>query len=221
MNMGLLVLDATGGRCHIPRMAEIRSVCVYCGSSAGDDPDFATAARALGAAIARDGVRLVYGGGGVGLMGALSHAAMKAGGVVTGIIPDFLVARERALQGARDVIVVKDMHERKRLLFENADAFVVLPGGIGTLEEVVEQLSWVQLQRHKKPVLLVNIKGFWDPFIALIGHLTTRGFIRSGSLRFLVAERIEDILPMLRAAVRDVPDLELHGPAAKAVAKEM
>jgi uncharacterized protein (TIGR00730 family) len=202
-------------------MAEIRSVCVYCGSSAGDDPGFAGAARALGAAIARDDVRLVYGGGGVGLMGAVAHAAMDAGGVVTGIIPDFLVVRERALEGARDVIVVKDMHERKRLLFENADAFVVLPGGIGTLEEMVEQLSWIQLQRHKKPVLVVNLKGFWNPFIALVEHLIARGFIRNGSLRFLVAERIEDVLPMLRAAVRDIPDMELRGPAAQAVAEEM
>jgi uncharacterized protein (TIGR00730 family) len=202
-------------------MAEIRSVCVYCGSSAGDDPDFAAAARALGTAIAHDGVRLVYGGGGVGLMGAVAHAAMDAGGVVTGIIPDFLVERERALEGARDVIVVKDMHERKRLLFENADAFVVLPGGIGTLEEMVEQLSWIQLQRHKKPLLVVNLKGFWNPFIALIEHLIARGFIRNGPLRFLLAERIEDVLPRLRAAVRDISDMELRGPEAKAVAEEM
>ncbi len=214
------ILDARGGRCHIRPMAEIRSVCVYCGSSAGDDPDFAVAARALGTAIARAGVRLVYGGGGVGLMGSVAHAAMDAGGVVTGIIPDFLVERERALQGARDVIVVKDMHERKRLLFENADAFVVLPGGIGTLEEMVEQLSWLQLQRHKKPVLVVNVKGFWNPFIALIEHLIARGFIR-GSLRFLLAERIEDVLPSLRTAVRDISDMELRGPEAKAVAEEM
>jgi uncharacterized protein (TIGR00730 family) len=202
-------------------MAEIRSVCVYCGSSAGDDPDFVAAARALGTALARDGVHLVYGGGGVGLMGAVAHAAMEGGGAVTGVIPDFLVERERALQGARDVILVKDMHERKRLLFENADAFVALPGGIGTLEEVVEQLSWIQLQRHKKPVLLVNLKGFWKPFTALIDHLIARGFIRDGSLRFLVAERVEDALPMLRAAVRDIPDTELRGPAARAVAEEM
>ena len=202
-------------------MAEIRSVCVYCGSSAGDDPEFAAAARVLGTAIARDGVRLVYGGGGVGLMGSVAHAAIDAGGVVTGVIPDFLVERERPVQGAQDMIVVKDMHERKRLLFENADAFVVLPGGIGTLEEMVEQLSWIQLKRHKKPVLLVNLKGFWDPFIALIEHLIGRGFIRKGSFRLLLAERIEDALPMLRAAVRDIPDMELRGPAAKAVAEEM
>ncbi len=215
------ILDATSGRCHIRRMAELRSVCVYCGSSAGDDPDFATAARALGTAIAREGVGLVYGGGGVGLMGAVAHAAMDVGGVVTGIIPDFLVVREHALQGARDLIVVKDMHERKRLLFENADAFVALPGGIGTLEEVVEQLSWIQLQRHKKPVLLVNLKGFWNPFMALIEHLIDRGFIHNNLLHFLVAQRIEHVLPMLRAAVRDLSDMELRGPATKAVAEEM
>ena len=154
-------------------------------------------------------------------MGAVAHAAMDVGGVVTGIIPDFLVVREHALQGARDLIVVKDMHERKRLLFENADAFVALPGGIGTLEEVVEQLSWIQLQRHKKPVLLVNLKGFWNPFMALIEHLIDRGFIHNNLLHFLVAERIEHVLPMLRTAVRDLSDMELRGPATKAVAEDM
>jgi uncharacterized protein (TIGR00730 family) len=203
------------------RMAEIRSVCVYCGSSAGDDPDFIVEARKLGTAIARAGIRLVYGGGGIGLMGAVAHAAMEAGGRVTGIIPEFLVAREHAFEGARELIVTHDMHERKRLLFENADAFVALPGGIGTLEELVEQLSWLQLDRHRKPVLLVNLKGFWNPFITLIEHQKARGFIPEDSFHFLVADRSEQAVPMLREALRVIPDAELHGPAAKAVAGEM
>jgi uncharacterized protein (TIGR00730 family) len=202
-------------------MADIRSVCVYCGSSAGDDPAYTAAARALGQAIARSGIRLIYGGGGIGLMGAVAHAAMGANGRVTGIIPEFLVAREHALEGARDVIVTHDMHERKRLMFENADAFIALPGGIGTLEELVEQLSWLQLGRHRKPVVLVNLKGFWDPFVALIEHLKARGFIRDGSFQFLVADSSEDVVPMLREALRAIPDMELHGPAAKTTAAEM
>jgi uncharacterized protein (TIGR00730 family) len=202
-------------------MAEIRSVCVYCGSAAGIDPDFVAAARATGAAIARAGLRLVYGGGGIGLMGAVAHAAMDAGGRVTGIIPEFLVVREHAREGARDVIVTNDMHERKRLMFENADAFVALPGGIGTLEELVEQLTWLQLGRHRKPVLLLNVKGFWDPFLALIRHQTSLGFIPPNSFAVLVADRPEQIMPALREAVRAISDEELRGGAAEITAEKM
>jgi uncharacterized protein (TIGR00730 family) len=202
-------------------MADIRSVCVYCGSSAGDDPDFIKAARGLGAALAREQIALVYGGGGIGLMGALAHAVMRAGGKVTGVIPEFLVGREHALEGARDVVITKDMHERKRLMFENADAFVALPGGIGTLEELVELLSWLQLGRHRKPVMIVNIKGFWDPLLVLIEHQRAKGFIREGSFHFLIAERIEDVIPKLRAAIRDIPEAELRGAAAKVAARQI
>lgn len=202
-------------------MAEIRSVCVYCGSSAGDDPIYVTAARELGQILAREKISLVYGGGGIGLMGAVAHAAMDAGGEVTGVIPEFLVARERAFEGARDVVVTRDMHERKRKMFERADAFIALPGGIGTLEELIEQLSWLQLGQHRKPVLAVNLNGFWDPLLALLSHLEARGFIRPRSFELLVAGRIEDVIPRLREAARKIPENELRSAAAQAIAQEM
>ena len=202
-------------------MAEIRSVCVYCGSSAGDDPIYVAAARKLGQILAREKIRLVYGGGGIGLMGAVAHAVMDAGGEVIGIIPDFLVAREHAFEGAREVVVTRDMHERKREMFERADAFIALPGGIGTLEELIEQLSWLQLGQHRKPVLAFNLNGFWNPLLALLAHQEARGFIRPRSFELLVAERIEDVMPRLREAARTIPEDELRGAAAQAVAQEM
>jgi len=202
-------------------MADIQSVCVYCGSSVGADPAFLAAARGFGQILGRERVRLVYGGGGIGLMGALAHAAMDAGGEVTGIIPEFLVAREHAYEGARDVVVTRDMHERKRTMFERADAFVALPGGIGTLEELVEQLSWLQLGQHRKPVLALNINGFWNPLLALLDHMRAKALLRPGAFELLVAERVEDALPMLRKVARDIPEEELRGAAAKIVAQEM
>ena len=191
-------------------MEPIRNVCVYCGSSVGTDPRFADAADALGRALAEADIGLVFGGGGDGLMGRLARATLAAGGRVTGIIPKFLVAREHALVGAQELVVVDSMHQRKQLMFERADAFIALPGGIGTLEELVEQLTWVQLQRHRKPVLLADIDGFWRPLLALFAHMRNLGFIREQfEVRYLVAEKIEDALPMLRAAAR-----RLAAPAA-------
>jgi len=202
-------------------MAEIRSICVYCGSSPGNDPIYVEAALAFGEALARERIKLVYGGGGIGMMGALADAALAGGGEVTGIIPDFLVAREKALEGARAVIVTNDMHERKRTMFELADAFVALPGGIGTLEELVEQMTWIQLGQHRKPLLLLNLKGFWDPLIALLKHQQQEGFIRKGSFQYLLADQPEQIIPMLREAARDIPEDQLRNGVAKAVAEEM
>jgi len=145
----------------------------------------------------------VFGGGGDGLMGRVARAALAAGGRVTGIIPKFLLRREHALVGAQEFVVVDSMHERKQLMFERADAFVALPGGVGTLEELVEQLTWAQLQRHRKPVLLADIDGFWRPLLALFAHMRNLGFIREEfEVRYLVAEKIEDALPMLNAAAR-------------------
>jgi uncharacterized protein (TIGR00730 family) len=184
-------------------MSTIRNICVYCGSSLGADSRFGEAADALGAAMAAAGVGLVFGGGEDGLMGRIAHAVIGNGGRVTGIIPTFLVKREHALMKAQELIVVDDMHQRKQMMFERADAFIALPGGIGTLEELVEQLSWVQLARHKKPVLLADVGGFWRPLLALIAHMHNLGFIREGfDLHYLVAEKIEDALPMLQTAVR-------------------
>jgi uncharacterized protein (TIGR00730 family) len=190
-------------------MSKINAVCVYCGSSPGTDPVFVETARKFGKILAENGVRLVYGGGSIGLMGAVAEAVQKYGGEATGIIPEFLTSREHPRRLSQQLIVTRDMHERKRTMFERADAFVALPGGIGTLEEVVEQLTWAQLGRHKKPILFANINGYWDPLLALIAHMRELQFMPD-TLRvsFLVAERVEDILPMLRGAARDVSEAD-------------
>lgn len=195
------------------KVSNIRTICVYCGSGPGTDPAFVEAARAFGAILANNGIRLVFGGGAVGIMGAIAKSVLDHGGKVTGIIPEFLVAREHAMRGSDNLIVTRDMHERKRKMFEMADAFVALPGGIGTLEEVVEQITWVQLGRHRKPILLANIKGFWDLLCALIDHMKKLEFIR-GDLNFelLVADKVADILPMLQEAAAAVPEEEKKMP---------
>src|ERR1700716_30403 len=182
-------------------MNEIKTVCVYCGSAPGTNPRFIESAIALGKALAESGIRLVYGGGSIGLMGAVATSVLDHGGMVTGIIPDFLTIRENALKRVQEMIVTPDMHERKRLMFEHSDAFVPLPGGIGTLEELVEQLPWQQLGRHSKPVLIANIDGFWEPLLALFTHMRATQFIRPTlTVDILKAERVDDILPRLRAA---------------------
>jgi hypothetical protein len=188
-------------------MSTIRTLCVYCGSGPGTDPAFIAAARTLGKLLAGNGVRLVYGGGSLGLMGALANSVLDHGGHVTGVIPEFLTAREKKLTRAQELIVTKDMHERKQIMFERADAFVALPGGIGTLEETIEQMTWSQLGRHKKPILLANIKGFWNPLCVLLDHMRALEFIRQGlPIDPLVADRVEDILPTLQAAVARLPE---------------
>jgi uncharacterized protein (TIGR00730 family) len=188
-------------------LSKIRTVCVYCGSGPGTNPHFSESAEALGKIFAENGIRLVYGGGSLGLMGAIATSVLDHGGMVTGIIPDFLTARENALCRVQEMVVTPDMHERKRLMFERSDAFVALPGGIGTLEELVEQLTWQQLGRHSKPVLLANIDGFWEPFFALLSHMRSTQFIRAGlTVDILKADRVEEILPCLRAAASRVPE---------------
>jgi len=189
------------------KMSKIRKICVYCGSGPGTDPAFVEAARAFGKIMAENVIGLVYGGGSVGMMGEIAKSVHEHGGEVTGIIPEFLVAREHAQRGTNNLIVTKDMHERKRKMFELADAFVAMPGGVGTLEELVEQLTWVQLGRHKKPVLMANINFFWQPLSALLDHMKKLEFIR-GDLDFelLVADKVADILPMLQKAADAVPE---------------
>jgi uncharacterized protein (TIGR00730 family) len=188
-------------------MNQIKTVCVYCGSSPGTNPRFIEAAAAFGKILAENDIRLVYGGGSLGLMGAVATAALDHGGIVTGIIPEFLNSRERMLGRVQELILTADMHERKRLMFERSDAFVALPGGVGTLEELVEQLTWQQLGRHSKPVLLANIDGFWEPLLALLLHMRETEFIRPGfPVEVLKAERIDDILPRLRSAAELVPE---------------
>jgi uncharacterized protein (TIGR00730 family) len=174
---------------------------VYCGSSSGADPAFLASAREFGRILAENDIGLVYGGGDLGLMGAVAHAVLEAGGHVTGIIPHFLKKKENMLESVQELLVVGDMHERKRLMFEKSDAFVALPGGIGTLEELVEQLTWIQLERHTKPVLIADIDGFWRPLLALLAHMRENRFIpREREASYLVAERVEDILPLLDRA---------------------
>jgi uncharacterized protein (TIGR00730 family) len=188
-------------------MSTIKTVCVYCGSGPGTNPGFIESAIALGKSLAENKVGLVYGGGSIGLMGAVAGSVLKHGGHVTGIIPDFLTKRENMLAGAQELIVTHDMHERKRLMFERSDAFVALPGGIGTLEELVEQLTWQQLGRHSKPILLANIENFWDPLLELLAHMRTTAFIRPAQpLDILKAERVEDILPRLRSAAAQLSE---------------
>ena len=182
-------------------MTSIRAVCVYCGSSAGTDPTFVEAARALGRSLAENRIRLIFGGGSIGLMGALAGSVLAHGGHVTGVVPEFLVNKEHMLPNAQEIIVTRDMHERKRIMFERADAFVALPGGLGTLEELVEQLTWAQLGRHRKPILLANIAGFWDPLLELLDHMNALGFLHSfNRLNYSIVDRVEDVLPSLRAA---------------------
>ena len=137
-------------------MGQIRKVCVYCGSSAGTDPSFVAAATRLGEILADAGVGLVYGGGSAGLMGAIAKAMHARGGEIIGIIPEFLTAKENMFRGATEIVVTRGMHDRKQIMFERSDAFVALPGGIGTLEELVEQLTWAQLGRHRKPILICS-----------------------------------------------------------------
>ncbi|MET3845474.1 TIGR00730 family Rossman fold protein [Bradyrhizobium sp. OAE829] len=187
-------------------MNQIKTVCVYCGSGSGSNPRFVEAAIALGKVFAENSIRLVYGGGSVGLMGAVAKSVLDHGGAVTGIIPDFLANRERMNPNLTELVVTPDMHERKRLMFERSDAFVALPGGVGTLEELVEQMTWQQLGRHTKPVLLANIDDFWEPLIALLTHMRANQFIRPAlDVEVLKAERVEDVLPRLRAAAALAP----------------
>lgn len=182
------------------------SVCVFCGSSDAADPALLAAASELGRALAQAELALIYGGGGVGLMGACARAAHEAGGQVLGIIPHFLKERERRLDVV-ETVVVSSMHERKMMMFERSDAFVVLPGGIGTLEEVVELLSWRRLDLHGKPVVFYNPDGFWEPLFKLFQHtveqhLTPPSFMES----WVSVDRIDEIIPALHGAAPAGPD---------------
>ncbi|SON55931.1 LOG family protein ORF6 in fasciation locus [Hartmannibacter diazotrophicus] len=206
------MLDDGLSRCHTKNMATVQSICVFCGSSAGHNPAHLAAAELLGREMAKSGIRLVYGGGSIGLMGAVARSVLGAGGEVTGIIPEFLVNRERMLEGVNDLVVVDDMHTRKRLMFEQSDAFVALPGGIGTLEEVVEQMTWAQLGRHAKPIVLANIDGFWDPLKDLLSHMADEAFIRPGyELRYMTLRDPMDIVPAIVEAASGYSETELEG----------
>ncbi len=163
----------------------IQSLCVYCGASAGQQPVYPEAAQRLGTSLARRGVRLIYGGGRIGMMGLLADATLEAGGEVVGIIPEFLHDREVAHQGVTELIMVRDMHERKRRMYEMSDAFASLPGGLGTLEETFEMLTWRQIGLHAKPIYLINVEGYWQPLVSLIEHIVHRGFAKPSARKLV------------------------------------
>jgi uncharacterized protein (TIGR00730 family) len=187
---------------------KIRTVCVYCGSGPGTNPHFIESAKALGKIFAENAIRLVYGGGSLGLMGAIATSVLDHGGMVTGIIPEFLAVRERLNPDVTELIVTANMHERKQIMYERADAFVALPGGIGTLEELVEQMTWAQLGHHQKPIVILDIGGFWAPLIELFQHMKAFGFIHSEHrFRYSVANRVDDVLKLLQ----EEPTFEVSG----------
>ena len=188
-------------------MGKIKSLCVYCGSSGRVDEDFRTAARDMGKAMAENGVRLVYGGGHVGLMGIIADSVMANGGQVTGIIPHHIAGKEVAHTGLTDLHVVESMHVRKQMMVDHSDAFLVLPGGIGTLDEMCEIMTWRQLGIHDKPIVLANIKGYWTPFLRMIDHIVAAGFMRPGDDRLVrVVERLDDVLPTLEQSPEEAFD---------------
>ncbi len=201
-------MNKTKNETHLP--SGLQSVCVYCGSGTGKNPAFVAAARTLGRMLASSRIGLVYGGGSLGLMGEIARAVLDHGGHVTGIIPGFLSEREHMLTEAQELIVVEDMHQRKHLMFVKSDAFVALPGGLGTLEEFVEQLTWSQLGRHARPIVLANVEGFWNPLLVQFESMQSEGFIRKGlELNLLVVDRVEDIIPEIeRALERASPRVE-------------
>jgi uncharacterized protein (TIGR00730 family) len=189
------------------------NLCVYCGSGPGRNPAYIEAARKLGRSLAAHGIGLVYGGGSLGLMGEVARSTLAAGGRVIGIIPQFLVQREQMLTDVQEVVVTQNMHERKMSMFEKADGFAALPGGIGTLEELVEVSTWAQLNQHRKPIIIANIEGYWEPLLALVRHMREEKFIRPGlEVRYEVVERAEDIVPVFlkRVQVPSVEPAEVH-----------
>lgn len=187
-------------------MTNIHSICVYCGSSPGNDDAFVEAGKELGEAIAKAGLELIYGGGTIGVMGAVGLSALKNGGKVGAIIPRFLTNREStadALSIFDDLTITETMHERKHAMFQRSDAFVALPGGIGTVEEIVEIMTWAQLGQHQKPMVFVNILGFWDAMLSMIEHMEKVGFLHSRSLiQPIVVDRVKDIIPAIQNTAR-------------------
>lgn len=179
------------------------SICVFCGARFGNDRQARDLAAKFGEILARERITLVYGGGGVGLMGVLANAALKAGARVVGVIPRFLLQREAGHPALNETVVVETMHERKRQMFERANAFVILPGGIGTLEEFFEVLSWRTLGLHAKPIVILDIEGYWAPLAALLHGVVDGGFAAPTHLDHVAfVKRLEDVLPTLATMPR-------------------
>jgi uncharacterized protein (TIGR00730 family) len=185
-----------------PKSTSLKSVCVYCGSSQGNDPAYVAAGHTLGAALAQSGLRLVYGGGTKGIMGAVAKGAASHGGQILGIIPKFLMNKEAPdshRSANAEVVITETMHQRKHLMFEQSDAFVALPGGIGTVEEIIEMMTWGQLGHHAKPLVFANVLGFWDPMRVMLDHIREQGFLHSShNIRMYLIEKPEDIVPQLQ-----------------------
>lgn len=180
-------------------MRKLASVCVYCGSRPGADPHFVKEAETLGRELAASGVRLVFGGASIGIMGAVARAVLGAGGKVTGVIPHFLKEIEVPLEGVSERVLTKTMHERKQIMFDRSDAFVIMPGGIGTLEETFEMLTWRQLKRHDKPIVVVNTNGYWTPFVTLIDHIVREGFAGAEIADLItVVPGAKDVIPAIK-----------------------
>jgi len=179
----------------------IKSICVYCGASPGTSDTFIKIARELGRELAERRIRLVYGGGGIGLMGAVADATMAAGGEVLGIIPQHLERAELGHRGLTELKIVDTMHTRKRMMFDQSDAFVILPGGMGTLDETFEIITWRQLGMHDKPIVLINHDGYWDPFLGLIDHVIDNGFARPAARQlFSVVAGVGRLFDLLEAS---------------------
>lgn len=177
-------------------MPPLQNLCVYCGSGTGRNPAYLVAAHQLGKAMAKAGIGLVYGGGSLGLMGAVAKSVLDNGGHVTGIIPQFLAEKERMLTEVNELIVTTDMHERKMAMFARATGFVALPGGMGTLDELAEISTWAQLDQHAKPIILCNVAGYWDPLVTLFDHMRKEKFIREGlEFKMDVVGTAEEIIP--------------------------
>ena len=172
-------------------MSDFRSICVFCGSKVGVKPAFEREARRLGDLIALRGMRLVYGGGRIGLMGVIADAVVDRGGDVVGIIPEFLMQLEVGNEKVGELIVTDSMHSRKAKMFEMSDAVVILPGGIGTMDEAIEIMTWKQLQQHRKPIVIVNVDGYWDTFITLIDSVVIGGFAHP---------KIKDLISIVKTA---------------------
>ena len=181
---------------RIGSMKLLPTACVFCGSGPGRNPAYIAGARELGTALAENEIGLVYGGGSNGLMGEVARSVQAHGGRVLGIIPEFLSAKERIFTEANELVVTATMHERKMTMFERSDGFIVLPGGMGTLEELAEMSTWAQLDRHKKPIILCNIEGYWDPLVTLLDHMRAEQFIRPGlEFRMDVVAKAADVVP--------------------------
>jgi len=182
---------------------KLQTICVYCGSQPGHSPEFQTAAKIIGKSIAENGLNLVYGGGTRGIMGTVAESVLDHGGKVTGIIPRFLMEKEaskESLKSLSETIITQDMHERKHAMFDRADAFITLPGGIGTLEELVEIMTWAQLGRHDKPIVIANVSGFWKPLQELVTHMSDQGFIHTQhKVQPIIIDAPEDVIPRLLA----------------------